>query len=298
MTIGDGTTAEVLLTNTYGLNEGYFSVTKAIEGTGQGLVPADTEFTVEYSYPAGNDFEAGKGELVVKADGEAVKSDPLPYGAEVTLTEVEPVNIEGGEWVNFEFSTDTLTIGDGTTVGVLLTNENERGAGHFSVVKALEGTGADLVNPTTEFTVEYSYPAGDGFEAGSGELVVKADGTVATSDALPYGAELTLKEAAPVAIEGGEWTDHEFSENTVTVGENNTVEVTLTNSIEADEKPDVPGKPGDPGDPADPGDPGKPGDDGPLPRTGMSPWGALGAGLALIALGAGVYFYTTRRKRA
>ncbi|AZL04592.1 DUF5979 domain-containing protein [Brevibacterium aurantiacum] len=299
VTIGDGTTAEVTLTNTIGLNDGFFSVTKAVEGTGKGLVPTDTEFTVEYSYPAGNGFDAGKGELVVKADGETVKSDPLPYGAEVALTEVEPVKIEGGTWMDFVFSTDTLTIGDGTTVDVLLTNENELGAGHFSVVKALDGSGADLVNPTTEFVVEYAYPAGDGFEAGKGELTVRADGTVATSGALPYGAELALKEAAPASVEGGEWTDHEFSTDTVTIGESTTVEVTLTNSIEADEVTD-PGKPGESdeaGDPGKPGGPENPGDGGPLPRTGMSPWGALVAGLVLIALGAGAYFYTTRRKR-
>lgn len=287
VTIGDGTTAEVMLTNTFGLNEGHFSVTKAVEGTGKGLVPEDTEFTVEYSYPAGNGFEAGSGELVVKADGETVKSDPLPYGAEVTLAEVEPVKIEGGTWVDFVFSTDTFTIGNGTTVDVLLTNVNELGAGHFSVVKALEGSGADLVNPNTEFVVEYSYPAGDGFEAGSGELTVRADGTIATSSALPYGAELTLTEAAPVSVEGGEWTDHEFSTDTVTIGESTTVEVTLTNSIDADEGPNESGEPDNPGEGG-----------GLLPRTGMSPWGVLGAGLALIALGVGVYLYTVRRKRA
>src|SRR5699024_8974522 len=170
VTIGDGTTAEVQLTNTFGLNEGYFSVTKALEGSGAGLVPEDTEFTVEYSYPAGNGFEAGTGELIVKADGETVVSDPLPYGAEVTLAEVEPVKVEGGTWVDFAFSTDTVTIGDGTTVDVLLTNEHDLNSGHFSVVKALEGSGAGLVPERTEFTVEYSYPAGNGFEAGKGEL--------------------------------------------------------------------------------------------------------------------------------
>src|SRR5699024_6353889 len=136
---------------------------------------------------------------------------------------------------------------------------------------------------TTEFVVEYSYPAGDGFEADSGELTVRADGTVATSSALPYGAELTLTEAAPVSIEGGEWTNHEFSTDTVTIGESTTVEVTLTNSIDAEEVPNDPGQPGSPG-----------GDGDPLPRTGMSPWGVLIAGLALIALGTGVYLYTVR----
>lgn len=68
--------------------------------------------------------------------------------------------------------------------------------------------------------------------------------------------------------------------------------------------PEVPEVPAEPGEPGDEGTPGKPGGEGtpdggdPLPRTGMSPWGALGAGLALIALGAGVYLYTVRRHHA
>src|SRR5699024_11790726 len=114
-TIGDGTTAEVTLTNTTGLNDGFFSVTKAVEGSGSALVPEDTEFTVEYSYPAGNGFEAGNGELVVKADGETVVSDPLPYGAEVALTEVDPFRSEAGQWLHFRSATSTAPMADGRT---------------------------------------------------------------------------------------------------------------------------------------------------------------------------------------
>lgn len=126
---------------------------------------------------------------------------------------------------------------------------------------------------------------------------MKADSTVATSSALPYGAELTLPESVPAAVEGGEWTGHEFNTDSVAIGEGTTVEVTLTNSIDADEAPVEPGDDGEPGEPGE-DDPGTPDGGDPLPRTGVSPWGALGAGLALIALGAGVYLYTVRWRRA
>lgn len=96
----------------------------------------------------------------------------------------------------------------------------------------------------TESVVECSYPAGDGFEAGKGELTVRADDTVATCSVLPFGAELTLKEVAPDSVAGGDWTDHELSVDTVTIGEYSTVEVTLTNLIDADR---VSGCAGDPG---------------------------------------------------
>ncbi|WP_286957151.1 DUF5979 domain-containing protein [Brevibacterium sp. UBA7493] len=313
VTIGDGKTAEVTLTNTFGLNDGYFSVSKALEGPGSGLVPADTEFVVEYSYPAGNGFEAGSGSLTVKADGEAVTSEALPYGAVVTLAEVEPVKIEGGTWVDFAFSTDTLTIGDGTTVEVLLTNTHDLNGGHFSILKVLEGSGTALVDPLTEFTVEYSYPAGNGFEAGSGELTVRADGTVVTSDALPFGAEVTLAEVAPVAIEGGTWSGHEFSKDTFSIGDRTTVEVTLTNTIEADIPEEEPCTPGDDTTPGDddgssdecaPGEEGKQDDDagkggdGTLPRTGTSVIGALLAGMTLLALGVLLSARASRRTKA
>jgi len=53
---------------------------------------------------------------------------------------------------------------------------------------------------------------------------------------------------------------------------------------------------GSTGNPDD-GDQGQPDEGDPLPRTGVSPRAALGAGLALIALGASVYLYTVRRRR-
>src|SRR5699024_7282574 len=113
-----------------------------------------------------------------------------------------------------------------------------------------------------------------------------------TSDALPYGAELTLTEQAPAAVEGGTWTGHEFSTDSVTIGDGTTVEVTLTNTIDADE-------------PADAGaeeegtdDDGKGGDGKDMPRTGASVIGALLAGTVLLALGVLLSARTMRRKRA
>ena len=289
------------LDNPISWNDGDFSVVKVVEGDAAHFVGDDVAFTVDYDYvlPEGlaADPSTGSGTLTVLNNGEAVTADPLPYGTEVTLSEVEPGPITGATWTGSEFSDSTFTIGDGTTVDVVLTNTNELNAGHFSVVKVVGGSGKDLVDGSTEFVVEYSYPAGNGFEAGSGELTVKADGTAVTSDALPYGAELTLTEQAPAAVEGGTWTGHEFSTDSVTIGDGTTVEVTLTNTIDADEPADA-GAEEDGTDDDGKGGDGKCGDGKDMPRTGASVIGALLAGTVLLALGVLLIARTMRRKRA
>ncbi len=108
--------------NVDGDNEGNFSIVKNVEGDGADLVAADTEFTVNYTYPAAEGYEAGEGTLTVKADGTAVTSNPLPTGAVISLTEATPATVEGAIWGEATFSPETLTIGDGTTAEVTLTN--------------------------------------------------------------------------------------------------------------------------------------------------------------------------------
>lgn len=166
------------------------------------------------------------------ADGETVTSEPLPYGAVVTLSEIDPAAVEGTIWTGASFSTPSFTIGSGTTVSITLINTIELRTGAFSIVKALAGSGADLVLPETGFTVHYAYEAGPGFDAGAGELTVRADGEVVTSEPLPYGAVVTFVESEPGAIDGAVWTEAAFSASTVTIGADTVVAVTLTNTIE------------------------------------------------------------------
>ena len=52
--IGDGTTVAVGLTNPTTRNNGSFTVTKSVTGSGAALVPGATSFTVEYSTDAGS----------------------------------------------------------------------------------------------------------------------------------------------------------------------------------------------------------------------------------------------------
>lgn len=282
-TIGDQTTFAVKLTNTIERDLGSFSVTKTLAGSGKHLVADDAKFTVKYSYPAGPGFEAGSGTLEVTAGGEPVIVNYIPANAVVTLSEVAPANITGGTWRPASFTTgNVITVTKGDTVAVGVENTIELNSGAFSVAKSIDGTGKDLVMGSTMFTVGYSYPAAEGYDAGSGSLTVTADGTAVTSKPIPYGARVTLTENTPVKITGGTWTGAKFSTDTVTIGDGTVVDVSLTNSIEKD-KAVGPEKPGDKGT-------------GQLPQTGMGPETFLLLPVAVLLLLLGAALIKARRK--
>lgn len=235
LVIGKDTSAQVEVTNRITKDVGAFSVQKSVSGTGSDLVSDGTEFEVKWSHPAGDGFEAASGTITVTAGGDPVTVEGLPVGAEVTLTEAAPSPIDGGKWLDPKFSKSTFTIVKDQTVTIDLDNPIDLSSGDFEIAKAIDGDGADLVDPQTTFGVDYSYPAGKGFEAGSGTLTVTADGTAVSSGPLPYGATVTLKETAVPVVPGGTWTGHRFDPETITIGDGTTVKVTLTNTIEKDQ---------------------------------------------------------------
>ena len=121
---------EVTATNTYNSTPtGGFSVTKSVAGSGASTLPAGTDFTVSYSYPAAAGGAPITGTLVMK-NGGVGSLDKLPTGTKVTLSEITPTVVAGADWAAPVFTVGgvrstnavTITIGDNTTVGVGLTN--------------------------------------------------------------------------------------------------------------------------------------------------------------------------------
>ncbi|WP_375001236.1 DUF5979 domain-containing protein [Aeromicrobium sp. CTD01-1L150] len=229
-------TVTINLDNPISWNDGDFSVLKEVTGDGAALVSDDAAFTVDYSYvlpeALGADPATGTGTLTVHHDGQAVTSDPLPYGTEVTLTESTPSDVPGGTWLGHEFDQESFTIGDKTTLAVTLTNTIERDLGGFALTKDVTGTGAALIGEDTEFTVSYSYPSGEWYEAGEGTVTV-TPGSSASVDELPAGATVTLEEIAPKDPENGSWVAAQFIDgNVVTIGKDEVKKLTLENQIE------------------------------------------------------------------
>ncbi|GAB2547483.1 DUF5979 domain-containing protein [Leucobacter ruminantium] len=279
-TIGDGTTVEVTLTNTISRDVGAFGLVKAVTGDAVHLIPEGTEYVFEYSYPAGDTFEAGEGTITVTAGGDPVSVGDLPAGAVVTLVEVAPEKVGGGTWQPVVFDgPSTFVIGKDATIVLEATNEISLNSGGFSVLKQIAGDGAGLVEDGTEFEVDFSYPAGEGFEAGAGTITVAANGEATVVDGLPYGAVVTLTEAAAVEVPGGTWQQPEFSTDTFTIGDGTVVEVELTNTITRDKAPASPTHRG-------------------LSNTGGMPLLPLGLGGAVLLCIGGVMVLSRRRSGA
>lgn len=234
VTIGDGTTVAVTVTNTITRDVGAFSLQKRVEGSGAHLASSGAEYVFTYEHPAGPGFEALEPtEIVVPGDGSTVTVEDVPAGAVVTLRELEPEAVTGGTWTTPRFeASNTFVVAKDERLDVVAVNTLELNSGAFSVRKEVVGSGAAMLPVDAQFAVRYEYPSGPGFEGGSGVLVVKADGEAVSSEPLPYGAVVTLTEAAPAAVEGASWTGAKFSESTVVIGDGTVVEVVLTNTLE------------------------------------------------------------------
>lgn len=125
VTIAAGDVVHVTVTNTANTTApsavGGFSVAKALGGEASALVPDDTEYTVQYRYEL--DGEPVTGTLTVRADGVAVDGPQgLPAGTVVEFTEIDLPAIDGVEWGAPVFSPDTVTIADGASTLVTVTN--------------------------------------------------------------------------------------------------------------------------------------------------------------------------------
>ena len=192
--------------------------------------------------------------LSVPANGTVVSAPYFPVGTPISLCETLPT-ITGVVWASPVISGDGVTGPDangcysinpagGTSVALTLTNTATvlpPVVGSFTASKALTGSGAALVPATSTFTLNYTYPAGDDFEAGSGSLTLGADGASVASGELPEGAVLTFAEATPVAVDGATWGAAEIVPATLTITEGvSATAVVVTNPITSTPKPTPP----------------------------------------------------------
>ena len=186
--IGDNTNVSVGLDNPATQLFGSFSIDKALTGSGAFLVPGTKLFTVNYSVDGGPSVP-----VQVSVDGAPVVVSGLPFGAVVTFTEDTPTAVAGATFNGVTFSPVTVTIGNGTTVAVIATNDYTQQFGSFSIDKALSGSGASLVPGTKLFTVNYSVDGGPSIP-----VQVSFDGAPVVVSGLPFGAVVTFTEDTPI----------------------------------------------------------------------------------------------------
>ena len=185
---------------------GTFVLAKKVGGDYDLFSPAvvGATYTVTASWPAAPGLEAGSVELVLNADNDfALPSGvDLPAGTVVTLSEAVPSGTgpsssgvrywSGTGLTVHDNGTASFTIGDGTDPVFTVTNPSTELTGSFSVLKQVTGDGASYLDPTTGFTVEYSYPG----LAEPGTLTVLNGQTVAGPD-LPVGTVVTGQGGRP-----------------------------------------------------------------------------------------------------
>lgn len=198
------TTAALVVTNTATQLFGQFQVSKSVTGSGQSLVPADTEFTFTYT------LDGGEEQTLTATQTEA--SDivgELPVGTVVAVCEPDFPEIAGVEWGTPVWSVGeaettaecvTITIDGTTAVALGVTNTATQLFGQFQVSKTVTGTGADLVPDDTRFGLTYALD--DGTPVSLDVTPAEASDVVG---ALPFGTVVEVCEAEVPAVEGIEW---------------------------------------------------------------------------------------------
>jgi len=156
---------------------GGFSISKALSGPA-GLVPATTQFTVDYSVDGG-----AAQQLTLLADGTPVSVAGLPVGATVTFAETAPPSVPEVVWGAATFSPSTITVAAGTSPAVTLTNEYTAAGGATSLTSQAQvggisnGTVVDAGASITD-DVYYSNIDGGGHYSLHGELVYLENGAI------------------------------------------------------------------------------------------------------------------------
>ncbi|MEB4615318.1 DUF5979 domain-containing protein [Leucobacter sp. M11] len=228
-----------------GANFGRFRVVKELTGDASFATPPSFEVRWSATDPeAGNAVVDGGTALI--APGQDFVSPELFRGTVVTLEEVLPVGPAGVTWAKPVFLDAAGNPADrivfdaangnlGTMTQIRLVNEASLDRDTFSAQKIVQNPDGLPLPADTTFDLNYRYPAGDHFPAGSGTLRLPADGTEVTSEPLPIGAQLTLEEPAPAAIPGATWTLIGLSRTELTIGDPDaTATIEVTNEIRRD----------------------------------------------------------------
>ena len=229
---------------------GGFEITKLLQGTETGKVPADTTFkvAVHYDLPGGakasaypdwkapgtlnQDGTGGDLEMNLNIGAKTVFKDIFPVGTVLTFNE-DPTNAsatpDGVVWGKPAFtvngqSASTATIADRELTPVTLSNSADAvpvDHGDFTITKALAGDG-DFSNSTFLFT----YSCTDNT---AGFLMVKGGKTSETSEEVKVGSTCTVTEVTDSAFRAG-YTLTAAEPQTVAITKDETAEVKMTNT--------------------------------------------------------------------
>ena len=195
VTITDGGTATVTITNPVVQSFGTFSLTKTISGPGGYTGGPDRTFPVNYRCTLTNG-PTNAGTLTISTGGPTA-GPSVPTGSVCTFTEDQ--SAKDGDfadpsyvWAGYTVSPTSVTIGANATADVTITNRYNREFGSLVIAKVVDG-GGYLGGGAANFTVGYN--CGTGF---TGTVHVAAGGS-ATVDNVPARGTCAVQEVAPSA---------------------------------------------------------------------------------------------------
>jgi hypothetical protein len=225
VTIGDGSTVAVGVTNTFEL--GALTVTKDLTGPAAGLSGAQNgQYTMELSCTRdinGTDLPVaipGGARQTIVGEGSATYDD-LPTGARCSIAEVESVPATPHVVV----TPSSVLIGDDPADPVEITVTNEFHDGSLELRKQVDGASAAVAPGTFDVTVTCEFPVGTPVALpNSGLVTLDADGTPVTLNAIPTGAQCKVTEA-----DAGQTTVAYAPSDGVTIGDGTTTGVVITN---------------------------------------------------------------------
>ncbi|GGA66628.1 hypothetical protein GCM10011490_16600 [Pseudoclavibacter endophyticus] len=201
---------------------GTFGLSKEVVGVALDAPDVPETFTVVASWIDQAGVEQST-ELVLPVDGTFVEFDgTLPYGTEVTLTEVAPADSDRFVWEPAEWAGDdalavhddgsaVLTIGAATVAEVRVTNTATAKLGTILLDKALTGDGAAHVEDGTTFPVTVTWT--DLFGETQERDVEVTAGEPLVIDGLPLGTEIEFVEGRVDTADTIEWSGVEWSTN-------------------------------------------------------------------------------------
>ena len=254
---GENSATTVALTNTVENLLGSFSVQKALSGD---FALSDPEFAnasipIEYSYVDAETDETVEGTLTLnQANGFAATGPTLPTGVVVTLEEGTPTGTPSNvEWGDISWTVNggaaqeqpvSVTIGDATTVALVVTNEVTEVFGTFEVTKDIAGDFTEDDPQLADVVITVHWEAGDlsgdvGLTQAGGWSATPTDADGATV-VFPLGTVVTLTETdrtgGPPDLEwgnvswGGNADPQDPTQGLVTVSSETTpAAITLTN---------------------------------------------------------------------
>lgn len=237
----DGQTIALEVTNVGHVPTGSFTLAKDLDGPAAEDVPEGLEFTVGWTATY-VDGTTTSGSTTLAPDGEPVaptdaSGDPVdfPAGTTVTFDEADLPDLPGWDWGTPTITPSEITVDDGGTAQVGVTNEATVEHGTFEVSKDLEGADpGDVSAPTIE--VDWSATLPDGSTT-DGVIQAPTDGTaVGPGRDFPVGTTVHVTEQAPsddLLPAGWTWAVPTWSPgSSLTIDEGTgTADFTVTNSV-------------------------------------------------------------------